>query len=99
MPSLPERSTIPSLGSNEEKFQAHLTGADGRGMSESPSKGRAREARLEALVRKALADAWAHGASMQEANRMAVQMVHEKFPEMPNREISALIQTMRQKSG
>ena len=68
-------------------------------MREPPSKGGAREARLEALLRKALADAWAHGASMQEANRMAVQMVHEKFPEMPNREISALIQTMRQKSG
>ncbi len=68
-------------------------------MREPPSKGGAREARLEALHRKALADAWAHGASMQEANRMAVQMVHEKFPEMPDREISALIQTMRQKSG
>jgi hypothetical protein len=68
-------------------------------MSEPPSRGGVREARLEALLRKALADAWAHGASMQEANRMAVQMVHEKFPEMPDREISALIQTMRQKSG
>ena len=68
-------------------------------MSESPSKGRAREARLEALVRKALADAWAHGASKQEANRMAVQMVHEKFPEMSDSEISALIQTTRWKSG
>ncbi len=68
-------------------------------MSEPPSKGGVREARLEALVRKALADAWAHGASMQEANGMAVQMVHEKFPEMPDREISSLIQTMRQKSG
>ncbi len=68
-------------------------------MSEPPSKGGAREARLEALLRKALADAWAHGASVQEANRMAVQMVHEKFPEMPDGEISALIQIMRQKSG
>ena len=68
-------------------------------MSEPPSKGGAREARLEAIIRKALADAWAHGASKQEANRMAVQIVHENFPEMPDSEISALIQTTRWKSG
>ena len=68
-------------------------------MSEPPSKGDVRGARLEAITRKALADAWARGRTMPEANRMAVQMVHEKFPEMPESEISALIQTMRRGSG
>jgi hypothetical protein len=68
-------------------------------MSELPPKGGVREARLEALIRKALADAWASGASKQDANRMAVRMVHENFPEMPDSEISALIQTVRWKSG
>ncbi len=68
-------------------------------MGEPHSKGGIREARLEALIRKALADAWAHGTSMQEANRMAVQMIHGDFPEMPETDISALIQTMRRKSG
>ncbi len=91
-------SDVP-LNSKEEKSQAHLAGPERRGMSEPPSKGGVREAHLEALIRKALADAWAHGASRQEANRMAVQMVHEKFPKMSDSEISALIQTTRWKSG
>jgi hypothetical protein len=51
--------------------------------------------RLEATIRKALADAWARGATKQEADRTAVQMAREKFPDKPQHEISELIQRMR----
>jgi hypothetical protein len=51
--------------------------------------------RLEATIRKALADAWARGATKQEAIMTAVQMAREKFPDKPQREISELIQKMR----
>lgn len=54
-----------------------------------------RGACLEALIRKALADGWAFGATQHEANRMAIRIVQEKFPKKPLREISKLIQKMR----
>lgn len=68
-------------------------------MSQSPSKGGVQGARLEAITRKAFADAWALGGTKMEANRMAVQMIHEKFPEMSKSEISALIQSIGRRSG
>jgi hypothetical protein len=51
---------------------------------------------LEALIRKALADGWAFGATQHEANRLAIRMAQEKFPKEPLREISKLIQRMRE---
>ena len=68
-------------------------------MGQSPSKGGVRGASLEDITRKALADAWARGGTMKEAKRMVVQMIHEKFPEMPENEISKLIESMRRGSG
>ena len=50
---------------------------------------------LEAVIRKALADAWARGATRQEANNMAIRIVREKFPKEPQWEISELIQKFR----
>ncbi len=64
-------------------------------MSESPSKGDVRGAQLEAITRKALADAWARGRTVNQANKMAIQMVREKFPGVRESDISALIQSMR----
>jgi len=64
-------------------------------MSESPSKGDVRGAHLEAITRKALADGWARGRTVNQANKMAVQMVREKFPGVRESDISALIQSMR----
>jgi len=68
-------------------------------MSELLPKEGVRGARLEAMICKALADAWAHGVIMEEANRTTVQMVRENFPEIPDSEISGLIQTLRWKSA
>jgi phage terminase large subunit GpA-like protein len=68
-------------------------------MSKPSSKGGFRGARLEAVTRKALADVWARGVTMKEANRMAVQMIHEKFPEMSESKISAVIRTVRRGLG
>ena len=71
----------------------------GTGMGESPSMRGIRGASLEAITRKALADAWARGGTMKEAKRMVVQMIHEKYPEMPENEISELFESMCRGSG
>ena len=64
-------------------------------MREPESTQDTREVYLEAIIRKALADAWAFGVTQEDAHKMAVQMVHKDFPEEPLSEISKLIQTMR----
>lgn len=64
-------------------------------MSDSPPARDMRGVRLEATIRKALADVWALGVTKQEANKLVFQMVHEKFPEKTLPEISELIQKMR----
>lgn len=52
-------------------------------------------ARLEAEIRKALADAWAHGATYQEATGIALQTVHRNYPETPEKTIRTMIQTLK----
>lgn len=68
-------------------------------MSEPPSKSDVPRACLEAVIRKALADGWAYGLTLEETNRMAVQKAHECFPEMGEGEISGLVETIRRKPG
>lgn len=91
-------SDVP-FNSKEEQSQAHPAGPERRGLSEPPPKGGVREARLESIIRKVLADAWAHGLTSHETNRMAVQTVQDKFPEILESEISSLIQTIFRESG
>ena len=64
-------------------------------MSEPPSKSDMRGVRLEQLIRKALADAWAHGATYKEAESMAVQTVRNEFPDILESEIFSVISAVR----
>jgi hypothetical protein len=66
-------------------------------MKEPRSAPDIRGVRLEATIRKALADAWALGVPEPEANSMVIRMVQEKFPKEPRREISKLLERMRGK--
>ncbi len=68
-------------------------------MGNSPTKRNERAAHLEAFIRKALADAWATGATGNEAKRIAIHKVQTKFPEMSESEISELVQSLRSGSG
>jgi len=64
-------------------------------MPKPPSDPELRGVRLESLVRKALADAWAQGVTYKEAESMAVQIVRNVFPDMAESEISSLIEAVR----
>ena len=65
-----------------------------------PSSGRdAQRVHLKSLARKALADAWARGLNQPKADAAAAQVVHERFPNIPEREIFDLIRSIRQDSG
>lgn len=64
-------------------------------MVEPSSGGDLQRARLKAIARRALADAWARGATSDEADHMAAQILHERFPEMLASEVFQLIQDVR----
>ena len=64
-------------------------------MSEPSSESDMRGVRLEQLIRKALADAWAHGATNKEAESMAVQTVRNEFPDILESEIFSVISAVR----
>jgi len=64
-------------------------------MSEPPSEADVRGIRLDQLIRKALADAWAQGITYKEAEDMAEQIVREAFPDILESEISAAVHTVR----
>jgi len=64
-------------------------------MSKPPSDPEMRGVRLESLIRKALADAWAQGVTYKEAESMAVQIVRNVFPDMAESEICSLIEAVR----
>ena len=64
-------------------------------MSKPPSDPELRGVRLESLIRKALADAWAQGVTYKEAESMAVQIVRNVFPDMAESEISSVIEAVR----
>jgi hypothetical protein len=53
------------------------------------------EPNLEALIRKALADAWAAGADSQEANRLAIRKVRETYAGLTERQASSAVQIVR----
>lgn len=55
----------------------------------------AMEPNLEALIRKAIADAWAIGADSIEANRLAIRKVRETYPNLTEREASSAVQIVR----
>lgn len=64
-------------------------------MSDPPSGRDMRDVRVEALIRKALADAWAQGVTHKEAESMAVLIVRKDFPDIPESEICLLINSLR----
>ena len=64
-------------------------------MSKPPSDRDIREVRLEALIRKALADAWAKGVTHKEAESMAIKIVRDVFPDILESEVSSLINSLR----
>lgn len=64
-------------------------------MSKPPTDPEMRGVRLESLIRKALADAWAQGVTYKEAKSMAVQIVRNVFPDMAESEICSLIDAVR----
>jgi hypothetical protein len=53
------------------------------------------EPKLESLIRKSIADAWAAGADSLEANRLAIREVRETYTNLTEREASAAIQIVR----
>ena len=63
-------------------------------MSEPPHRDM-RNVRLEALVRKALADAWAKGLTQNDAESMAVQIVRKVLPDIEETEIFSAIKALR----
>lgn len=67
-------------------------------MAGSSSGGDAQRARLKSTARRALADAWARGSVQDEANKIAAQIIQEKFPSMKEDEITKLIQEVRSNS-
>lgn len=87
----------------------HLTKSDGirsgsgepqRVAMTEPFSGRdAQRVHLKSLARKALADAWARGLNQPRADAAAAQVLHERFPNIPEREILDFIQSIRQDSG
>jgi hypothetical protein len=64
-------------------------------MSKPSSDPEMRGIRLESLIRKALADAWAQGVTSKEAESMAVQIVRNVFPDIAESEICSLIDAVR----
>jgi hypothetical protein len=65
------------------------------GMSQRPPDRDMRDVRLEALIRKALADAWAEGATEKEAQSMTVQFVQKVFPDILESEVCLVINSLR----
>jgi hypothetical protein len=53
------------------------------------------EPKLEALIRKSIADAWAAGADSLEANRLAIRKVREIYANLTEREASSAVQIVR----
>lgn len=64
-------------------------------MSKPPSNPDLRGVRLEQLVRKALADAWAQGVTHKEAESMVVQIVRRVFPDVADSEIASVMNSLR----
>jgi hypothetical protein len=55
----------------------------------------AMDPKLEALIRKAIADAWAAGADSLEANKLAIKKVREAYAKLTEREASSAVQIVR----
>ncbi|MDH3969667.1 MAG: hypothetical protein OEU56_21845 [Rhodospirillales bacterium] len=55
----------------------------------------AMEPKLEALIRKSIANAWAAGADTLEANGLAIRKVREAYANLTEREASLAIQIVR----
>jgi len=53
------------------------------------------EPKLESLIRKSIADAWAVGADSLEANRLAIRKVRETHTNLTKREASSAVQVVR----
>jgi hypothetical protein len=53
------------------------------------------EPKLEALVRKSIADAWAAGANPLDANKLAIQKIRETYANLTEREASSAVQIVR----
>lgn len=64
-------------------------------MRKPPSDPDLRDVRLEQLVRKALADAWARGVTSKEAESMAVQIARSVFPDILDSEIASVMNSLR----
>jgi hypothetical protein len=64
-------------------------------MRKPPSEPDLRGVRLEQLVRKALADAWARGVTSEEAESMAVQIARSVFPDIRDSEIASVMNSLR----
>lgn len=69
------------------------------GMYEPHSEGDIYRARLDAIIHKALAIAWAKDLTQQEAITLVVQNVQIQFPGIPEREVIAAIEKMRPVRG
>jgi hypothetical protein len=55
----------------------------------------AMEPKLEALIRKSIADAWAAGADLLETNRLTIRNIRETYTSLTEREASLAIQIVR----
>jgi FixJ family two-component response regulator len=55
----------------------------------------AMEPKLESLIRKSIADAWATGADSLEANRLAIRKIREAYKNLTEREASSAVQIVR----
>jgi hypothetical protein len=55
----------------------------------------AMEPKLESLIRKSIADAWAAGADSLEANRLTIRKVRETYKNLTEREASSAVQIVR----
>jgi hypothetical protein len=64
-------------------------------MRKPPSDPDLRDVRLEQLVRKALADAWARGVTSKEAESMAIQIARGVFPDILDSEIASVMNSLR----
>ena len=65
-------------------------------MIKPPSEPDMRGVRLEQMIRKSLADAWAQGVTDKAAESKAVQEVRDQFPDILESDIVSAIKTVRQ---
>jgi hypothetical protein len=64
-------------------------------MSEPSSLDDLQRARLKAIARRALADAWARGLKSNQAEQITAEILQKKFPEISAQRVFELIQAVR----